>query len=65
MKKFIIMILVILVAGKYLLSIGYSADLVGVILGIGGGPVLIILAILWLMRPKKHKTGCDDIDQYL
>lgn len=65
MKKFIIIILVILVAGKYLLSIGCSANLTGVIMGIGGGPVLILVIILWLLKPKKHKTGIDDIDQYL
>ncbi len=65
MKKLIILILVILIVGRYLLSAGYEGSLIGVIMGSVGGPVLILLVILWLLKPKKHKTGIDEIDKYL
>ena len=65
MKKLILLIVVILVAGKYLFFTDWSVNLTGGILGILGGPVLILLIIIWLLKPKKHKTGYDDIDELL
>ncbi len=65
MKKLILIIAIVAIVGKFLLYSDGSFIPTGGILGILGGPLLIILIILWLLKPKKHKTGIDEIDDYL
>ncbi|NLZ82683.1 MAG: hypothetical protein GX915_03355 [Clostridiales bacterium] len=62
MKKIIYGILILIIAGKFLFSTNAFEGIIGIIIG---GPVLILLLIIWLLKPKKHKTGYDEYDQYL
>jgi len=61
----LIVIIGIIIAAKYLLSAGFSGGATFSLLLTVGGPILIILIILGMLRSKRGKTGIDEIDRYL